>query len=108
MASDSVLERLLNSKVQLLRVFTCQCSHLSVDLPRRVSARSLCSCTVGMAEATELLLIEQPSACVQIFVSPVGLGEVTELDFLASACGCLVVKARARHFTCAVPALLQP
>ena len=43
---------------------------------------------------------------MQLVVSPVGPGEVTELDFLAVMCGCLLVKARGRSFA-ALPDLFQ-
>ena len=35
---------------------------------------------------------------MQLFISPMGMGEVTELDHLAIMCGCLVVIARGQGF----------
>ena len=46
------------------------------------------------------------TAWLQLFISPMGAGEVTDLDFLAIMCGCMVVKARGRRFA-ALPDLFK-
>ena len=46
------------------------------------------------------------TSCLQLFISPMGAGEVTDLDYLAIMCGCMVVKARGRGFA-ALPDLFK-
>ena len=46
------------------------------------------------------------TSCLQLFISPMGAGEVTDLDYLAIMCGCMVVKARGRGFA-ALPNLFK-